>query len=446
MGEHFGTDGVRGIANRDLTVQLSVRIARAAATVLRREGGKRPCVVVGRDTRISGDMIEAALIAGFCSAGADVISLGVFPTAGVAYLARVLDVDAGAVISASHNPYEFNGIKFFSHQGYKLPDAVELEIEALVEESGNLDHPEGDMLGRRLDAGDARDLYWQYLRDLVPEGLQGLRLVIDCANGAVSDIAPRLFRELGAEVTCIHCEPDGLNINAHCGATHPEVVAKAVTTLGADVGLSFDGDADRLLLADELGRVVNGDRIMALAGKALYACGKLPGGVVVGTVMSNLGLERALEQMGMQLVRTQVGDRYVLEQMQLMGATLGGEQSGHLIFLDHATTGDGLVTALLTLKILRESGKTLSQLANLFTDYPQQLINVTVDSVKGWDEDPAVREIIAAAEADLGSTGRVLVRPSGTEPKIRVMVEALETAKVDHWCAGIADAIRLACC
>ncbi len=446
MGEHFGTDGVRGIANRDLTISLSLRIARAAATVLRREGGKRPCVVLGQDTRISGDMIEAALIAGFCSAGADVISLGVFPTAGVAYLAQILDVDAGAVISASHNPFEFNGIKFFSHQGYKLPDAVELEIEALVEDSGPLDHPEGAMLGRRRDAGDARELYLQYLRALVPAGLHGLRLVIDCANGAVSDIAPTLFRELGAEVTSIHCAPNGLNINAHCGATHPEVVGQMVIELGADVGLSFDGDADRLLMADEHGRVINGDRIMALAGQALHAAGKLPGGNVVGTVMSNLGLERALERMGMKLIRTQVGDRYVLEEMQKLGATLGGEQSGHLIFLDHATTGDGLVTALLTLKILRESGIPLSELADLFTDYPQKLINVTVDSVKGWDEDQAVRDIIAAAQADLGDAGRVLVRPSGTEPKIRVMVEALEPAKVEHWCTGIAEAIRLACC
>lgn len=442
MRELFGTDGVRGVANQDLTVHLSLRIARAAATVLRRSGDARPRVVIGRDTRISGDMIESAMIAGFCSAGADVIPLGVMPTAGVAYLARVMDVDMGTVISASHNPFEFNGIKFFSHEGFKLPDAVELDIESRVKATEHLDHPFGGLLGRRLAPGNAAERYLEYLHGLVPEGLAGLKLVIDCANGAVSDIAPALFRELGAEVTCIHCEPDGVNINAGCGATHPEVVAQAVREMGADVGLSFDGDADRLLLSDENGRVVDGDHIMAMIGGALHAQGRLPGGIVVGTVMSNLGLERALDSRGMRLVRTKVGDRYVLEEMLRLGAVVGGEQSGHIIFLEHATTGDGLVTALMVLKLLRDSGETLSGLSTVMSDYPQKLINVTVSSVRGWDEHEVIRTAIARAEADLGNEGRVLVRASGTEPKIRVMVEALQAEKVEEWCGYIATVIK----
>ena len=441
MRQLFGTDGVRGIANQDLTVNLSLRIARAAATVLRRSGGHRPCVLIGRDTRISGDMIEAAMMAGFCSSGADVISLDVCPTAGVAYLARMMDVDMGAVISASHNPFEFNGIKFFSHAGFKLPDLVELSIEEHVQNSENLEHPHGAELGRRRTTDDALAPYLAYLRALAPQGLHGLRLVLDCAHGAVSYIAPRLFHELGAEVTTLNCQPDGININAGCGATHPEVVARATREAGAHVGLSFDGDADRLLLADEHGRVVDGDHIMAFTGKYLHEQGRLPGGIVVGTVMSNLGLERGLQRLGLRLVRTQVGDRYVLEEMQRLGAVLGGEQSGHLIFLDHATTGDGLVTALLALTIMRETAKPLSELANLFSDYPQRLINVTVPSVKGWEEHAAIRQAIARAQVDLGEDGRVLVRASGTEPKIRVMVEALQQEKVDTWSTTIAEII-----
>ena len=440
--ELFGTDGVRGVANKDLTVHLCLRIARAAATILRRQGDGRPRVVVGRDTRISGDMIEAAMIAGFCSAGADVIPVGVLPTAGVAYLARVLDVDMGAVISASHNPFEFNGIKFFSHEGFKLPDTVEQEIEERVHATAHLDHPFGDGLGRRLPADGMVEQYNAYLRGVFPGSLAGMRLVIDCANGATSRFAPALFRELGAEVTALHCEPDGLNINTGCGATHPEVVALATGELGADVGLTFDGDADRLLLADELGRVIDGDRILAIAACALHAQGRLPGGVVVGTVMSNLGLERALVDKGMQLVRAKVGDRYVLEEMQQLGAMLGGEQSGHVIFFDHATTGDGLVTALMVLQILRDTGMPLSALADVMSEYPQKLINVTVPSIKGWDEHEIIRNVILAAEHDLGDNGRVLVRASGTEPKIRVMVEAFEAEKVEHWTSYIAEVIQ----
>ncbi|HEY3416560.1 MAG TPA: phosphoglucosamine mutase [Armatimonadota bacterium] len=442
MRELFGTDGIRGIANKDLTVNLSLRIARAGATVLRRCGDCRPRVVVGRDTRISGDMIEAAMIAGFCSAGADVVPAGVIPTAGVAYLARTLDVDLGAVISASHNPYEFNGIKFFSHEGFKLPDAVELEIEELVKSSSHLDHPTGAGLGRRLPGDESLDSYLGYLRNLVPLELSGLKLVIDCANGAVSSIAPALFRELGAEVIAINAEPDGLNINAHCGATHPEVVARAVVEQGADAGLSFDGDADRLLLADEKGGVVNGDHILAMTATDLHAQGRLPGGVVVGTVMSNLGLERGLATRGLTLLRAAVGDRYVLEEMQRVGGVLGGEQSGHLIFLDHATTGDGLVTALMTLRILRQRGESLSRLAGIIQEYPQQLINVTVPNNRGWEERDAIRRAIADAEADLADAGRVLVRASGTEPKIRVMVEAAQADKVERWANSLARVIK----
>ncbi len=442
MRELFGTDGIRGIANKDLSVHLCLRVARAAATVLRRTGGQRLRVVVGRDTRASGDMIEAAIIAGFCSAGADVIPVGVLPTAGVAYLARTLDVDMGVVISASHNPFEFNGIKFFSHLGFKLPDAVEQEIEERVNSTAHLDHPLGAEIGRRLPSEDAAGRYIDALRALAPGDIRGLRLVVDCANGALADIAPMLLRELGAEITALHCAPDGLNINTACGATHPEVVAQATRECGADAGLSFDGDADRLLLADETGRVIDGDHILAIAAQALHAQQRLPNQVVVGTVMSNLGLERALERLGLRLARTQVGDRYVLEEMQRLGAVLGGEQSGHVIFLDHSTTGDGLVTALLVLRILRDAGVPLSVLANVMQPYPQQTVNVTVASNKGWEEHAEIRRAIDAATRELGDTGRVLVRASGTEPKIRVMVEAQQAEAVEHWTVRIARVIE----
>ncbi|MEI7833993.1 MAG: phosphoglucosamine mutase [bacterium] len=440
--ELFGTDGVRGVANQELSVHLSLRIARAAATVLRRQGDARPCVVMGRDTRISGEMIAAAMTAGFCSAGADVIDMGVMPTAGIAYLAQVLDVDLGAVISASHNPFEFNGIKFFSHEGFKLPDDVELAIEERVNSTEHLDHPLGDKIGRVIPAGDNAEKYLDYLRKLAPDGLAGLHLVVDCANGAASHIAPALLRELGAKVTEIHCEPDGININEGCGATHVDVVMNAVKELGADAGLSFDGDADRLMMADELGQKMDGDHIMAMVGYILHQQGKLACDCIVGTVMSNLGFERALQQMGIEMVRTQVGDRYVLEEMQRRGAAIGGEQSGHLIFLEESTTGDGLVTALVVLSMLRASGKKLSYYHDMMKDYPQKLINVTVTSVKGWETHADIMNAIAAAETDLGTEGRILVRASGTEPKIRVMIEALDQAKVDHWTPLIADIVK----
>ena len=441
MRELFGTDGVRGVANQDLTVHLCLRIARAAATVLRRQGDARPRVVMGRDTRLSGDMIEAAMIAGFCSAGADVIPVGVIPTPGIAYLARMLDVDMGVVISASHNTFEFNGIKFFSHQGFKLADAVEHEIEIKVQSTEHLDHPIGEDLGSREVVGETAGRYRTYLRGLAPANLAGMRIVVDSANGAVTGLATGLLRELGAEVIDLHCAPDGRNINDGCGATHPDVVACAVREQQAHIGLSFDGDGDRLMLSDETGRVVDGDHIMAITARALAAQGKLAGNMVIGTVMSNLGLERALANMGMTLVRTQVGDRYVLEEMMARGAVLGGEQSGHIIFLDHATTGDGLVTALVMLGILRDAGEPLSALASIMQTYPQQLINITVASTKGWDAHEPIRQAIDAANQDLGDEGRVLVRASGTEPKIRVMVEALHADKVAHWTPYIAKVI-----
>jgi len=437
----FGTDGVRGVANQELTVHLALRLARAAATVLRRQGDGRPRVVIGRDTRVSGDMIEAAMIAGFCSAGADVLSAGVIPTAGIAYLARELDVDMGAVISASHNPFEFNGIKFFSHQGFKLPDDVELAIEAKVESTEHLDHPLGADLGRRLpDPGLIRQ-YIDELRRLAPPSLAGLKLVIDCANGAASAIAPALFRELGAEVITIHDTPDGMNINDGCGATHPEVVGRAVVEHGADAGLSFDGDSDRLMMTDERGRVLDGDHMLAIAARAMLDAGTYRGGDVVGTVMSNLGLERTLAGMGLRLARANVGDRYVLEMMQELDVPLGGEQSGHLIFLNHSTTGDGLITALMMLGILRNSGERLSTLADIMPTFPQKLINIPIAAGARWNENATILRAIADAETDLGADGRVLVRASGTEPKIRVMVEALRTEQVARWTERIAGVI-----
>jgi phosphoglucosamine mutase len=438
MRKLFGTDGVRGVANKDLTVTLSLRLARAAATVLRRLGDNRPTVVIGRDTRISGDMIETAMIAGYCSAGADVIPVGVIPTAGIAYIVRQLDVDMGVVISASHNPFEFNGIKFFSHKGFKLPDEVEENIEEYVESNSTLDHPLGEKLGRIRGEINAGKLYMDYLLGLSPDGLKGLKLAVDCANGAASNWAPKMLRELGAEVIVINDQPNGLNINTNCGATYPQVVGDFAKAIGADAGLSFDGDADRLLMSDEMGNVIDGDFIMAMTARDLLSQGKLAGNMVVGTVMSNLGLERALEKMGCKLIRTQVGDRYVLEEMQKLGAVIGGEQSGHVIYLDHATTGDGLVTALMMCNMLKRDGRKMSELSKVMETFPQKLVNITVKSVKGWQEKTEIAEAVAIAEEDLGSEGRVLVRASGTEPKLRIMIEALCEDKVEKWSNYIA--------
>ncbi len=427
MGRLFGTDGIRGIANADLSTELVDRVGRAAVHVL--AGGTRGRFALARDPRISGDLLEAALAAGICSAGADVLRLGVLPTPGVAFLARHLDVHAGIVISASHNPVEDNGLKFFAPTGFKFPDAVEDRIEALVEDTTPVPRPTGRDVGRISEVPDAEDRYLAYLAPLAHGSLRGWRVVVDCANGATSRIAPRLWERLGATVIPIHASPDGTNINAGCGSTHPEVIQAAVVEHDADVGFSHDGDGDRVIAADRRGRLVDGDVIMGIMALHRAARGQLPGNLVVATVMSNLGLEVALRAAGIRLERVRVGDRYVLERMLETGARLGGEQSGHVIFLDHATTGDGLVTALQLVNVLHDSGRPLDELAAPFQRYPQVLLNVRVAAPERWADDPEILAAIASAEQRLDGRGRVLVRASGTEPLVRVMIEC-EAAQV----------------
>lgn len=435
MGRLFGTDGIRGVANADLSTDLADRVGRAAVHALL--GGGRGRFAVGRDPRISGDLLEAALTAGVCSAGSDILRLGVLPTPGVAYLARRLGVDAGIVISASHNPVEDNGIKFFAPTGFKFPDAVEDRIEALVEEAASLPRPIGGAVGRILAVPDA-DAAEQYLASLVGLArarLSGWRIVVDCAHGATSAIAPRLWEQLGATVIAVCASPDGTNINAGCGSTHPRVIQEAVVAHRADIGFAHDGDGDRVIAADRLGRLVDGDTIMGITALHRAAQGQLPGNLLVATVMTNLGLEVALRDAGIRLDRSRVGDRYVLERMLETGARVGGEQSGHVIFLDHATTGDGLVTALQLVNVVLESGRSLEDLASPFQRYPQILLNVRVVTPERWENDAEILEAVARAERHLMGRGRVLVRASGTEPLVRVMTESTDAQvalKVAH--------------
>jgi len=436
----FGTDGIRGLANTELTVELAVGLGRAGAAVLARQCGRRPRMLVGRDTRRSGDLLEAALAAGAMSVGADVVRLGVATTPAVAHLVRVLGLDAGAVISASHNPAPYNGIKFFSRDGFKLPDALEDEIEALLPVAADLPRPSGPDLGRAEDRGGELERYVDFIAGLAGD-LSGLRLVCDCANGAASALAPAALRRAGATVEAIAASPDGGNINDGCGSLHPQRLARAVADVGAQAGFAFDGDADRLIAADEHGGIVDGDGIMAVLACDLLARDELPGGAVVATVMSNLGLELCLRQRGARLLRTRVGDRYVLEAMRAGGYGLGGEQSGHIIFLGHHTTGDGLTTAALLARLLRRSGRPLSELAAVMPRLPQVLQNVRVARQEAPETRPAIVAAIAAAQRALGERGRVLVRPSGTEPLIRVMVEGEDEALVRSSADSISAAV-----
>lgn len=421
MGQLFGTDGIRGVANTELTPEFTVGLGRAVIRTLREEGIARPVVAVGRDPRASGEMLEAALVAGLCSAGGDVLSLGVVPTPGVAYLTGALGAHSGAVISASHNPVGDNGIKFFGADGYKLTDAEEDRIEELLQLSDE-DRPTGANIGRLRDASDAVGGYVDHLVASSRARLDGLRVVVDCANGSASSVAPAVLRALGAEVTAIHAEPDGTNINAGCGSTHPEVVAAATVELGADLGLAHDGDADRLIAVDHTGAIVDGDVILAVLAAHLHEERGL--GTVVTTVMTNLGFKQAMSSLGIQVVETKVGDRYVLEAMRAGGHPIGGEQSGHLIFLDHATTGDGVLSAVQLLGTVASTGKPLRELAGVMRRLPQVLINVRDVDRRALDGSQAVWDAVAREEAQLGGSGRVLVRPSGTEPVVRVMVEA----------------------
>lgn len=443
----FGTDGVRGVANRDLTALLAMRLGMAGGHLFRtaalaqadashRESGIRTQVIIGRDTRLSGDMLEAALAAGLAARGVDVVNVGVVPTPAVAQITLAHSAAAGVVISASHNPYEDNGIKFFGANGKKLPDSVEEEIERLLDALDTLPRPTGGDIGRVVETREPVADYVARVeatvRDMGPRPLAGLRLVMDCANGAAYELAPQIFHDLGADLTVLHDQPDGVNINVQCGSTRPQEMAETVRRLGANAGLAFDGDADRVMLADEHGAIVDGDRMMAILALHLHAAGKLPGNVVVATIMSNVGLEQALGAEGITLHRTDVGDRYVAEAMQSLGAAIGGEQSGHILLPYLTPTGDGLVTALQVLAIMRATGKPLSALAGVVQSHPQLLKNVRVKSKLGWREDSDIQQAIAVGEQQLGNAKWLSVRPSGTEPLIRVMAQGTDKATVEN--------------
>ena len=440
MGRLFGTDGVRGVANSQLTSDLAFRLGQAGAYVLSKEH-PHPRIVIGKDTRISGDMLEAALIAGICSVGADVLRVGVLPTPGIALLTRTLDVSAGVVISASHNPVQDNGIKFFASTGYKLPDAIEDEIENIVlSDEKPWEVPIGGEVGRVIEINDAGRRYMDFLKGTVGR-LDGLKVVLDCANGAASYVGPVVLRELGVEVISICNTPDGVNINACCGSTHPEQLQRAVLEHGADLGLAMDGDADRLIVVDEQGNIIDGDFIMVICALFQKEKRKLAQNSVVVTVMSNLGLHLALKGAGITIYETQVGDRYVMEELLRTGAKLGGEQSGHIIFLDHNTTGDGLLTAFHLLAVVKERQVPLSQLASQMLRLPQVLINATVQHKERLMQDERVLAKVKQAKLTLGDQGRVLVRPSGTEQLIRVMVEGSDQLKLKELAQGVIDII-----
>lgn len=441
----FGTDGVRGEANVVLTAELAYQLGRAAAYVLKRDGipGKENAMVIGKDTRISGDMLEASLIAGICSTGVNVYQAGVIPTPGVAVLTRMLNSMAGVVISASHNPYQDNGIKFFSPLGTKLPDEVESAIEAVIADGlKDVPSPSGAEIGRVIAYPEGAEKYSDFLQRKVDGDFGGLRVVADCANGAASFIAPKLLRSLGADLTAISCRPDGININNNCGSTHLEQLQKAVQEQQADLGIAYDGDADRLLAVDQNGRVVDGDRLLLIFGSYLEKQGLLKEDTVVITVMSNMGLKIALKEKGIKTLETKVGDRYVIEGMKESGAVLGGEQSGHIVFGLDNTTGDGILSSLKLLQIVKQSGKTLAELADEMEQYPQILINVRVKDKNGWEEKAEIREAIETAQAELADTGRILVRASGTENLLRVMVEGKQQEQIERLANQIADVVK----
>ncbi len=447
--QYFGTDGIRGKTNAGvMTAAIAMKVGQAAGKRFLR-GAHRHRVVIGKDTRLSGYMIENALVAGFTSVGMDVVLLGPMPTPGVAMLTRELRADVGVMISASHNPYEDNGIKLFGPDGFKLSDADELAIEALLGEEQEL--APSNLIGRARRIDDARGRYIHAVKSALPDDvrLDGLKIVVDCANGAAYQVAPSAMWELGAEVVAIGVNPNGTNINDKCGSTHLDLVKESVVASGAHIGIALDGDADRLIVVDEQGKTVDGDQIMALLATQLAARGELRGGGVVATVMSNLGLERYLHGQGLTLERTKVGDRHVLERMKAGGFNLGGEQSGHMILLDHATTGDGTIAALQVLAALVKSGQRASELLHLFDPVPQLLKNVRFaggqsSSARAPLEDANVQAVIAAAEAQLAGKGRLVIRPSGTEPVIRVMAEGDDAAEVEQVVEAICTAVKAA--
>ncbi len=445
MKKLFGTDGVRGIANVDpLTTEMVMQVGRAAAFLFK-DAKRRHRIVIGKDTRLSGYMIENALVAGICSMGVDVLLVGPLPTPGIAFITASMRADAGVVISASHNPYQDNGIKFFSRDGFKLPDEMELRIEELVfSDKLNDLRPTATEVGKAFRIDDAQGRYIVFLKNTFPRDLdlQGLKIVLDCANGAAYKVAPAVLTELGAEVITLGVSPDGTNINAGCGSLHPEVMAAAVREHGANLGMALDGDADRVIFVDEHGEEVDGDHVMAICATEMLKRGGLAKNTLVTTVMSNVGLDAALRKAGGSMVRTAVGDRYVVEEMRANGYNFGGEQSGHMIFLDHNTTGDGMVSALQLLAILQRSGKPLSELASVMTAFPQVLVNVAVASRIPVDDIPGLSEAVERIEGKLGESGRVLLRYSGTEPLLRVMIEGEDQAQIEAYAKELAELIR----
>jgi len=448
MGKLFGTDGVRGVANiAPMTAEMILEIGRATAYVCKRHHAHRHRVVIGKDTRLSCYMLESALTAGFCSMGVDVFLVGPMPTPGIAYITRSMRADAGLVISASHNPYQDNGIKIFSRTGFKLPDAEEDEIEELVTTGQIRDiRPTAREIGRAKRIEDAIGRYIVFCKNTFPENLslEGMKIMLDCANGATYKVAPIIFSELGAEISAINTEPNGLNINDNCGSQHPAGLQDLVRQNGADLGLAFDGDGDRMIPVDEKGEVITGDHVMAICARSLKEQDKLKNNLVISTVMSNFGFGLALRDMGIEQGVSKVGDRYVLEMMQARGAVLGGEESGHIIFLDHHTTGDGIISALQLLAAMRRSGRTLSELAKVMKLSPQKMINVEVKSKPPLEKVEEIQKAIIAAEAALKGKGRILVRYSGTQAMCRVMVEGPSEEMTERLCNSLAEVVRAA--
>lgn len=446
MGKLFGTDGVRGIANVELTNELAYKLGRVGAYVLtKQDHHTKSRLIIGKDPRVSGDMLESALIAGILSAGCDVIKVGVVPTPAIAYLVRHLKLDAGVMISASHNPAEYNGIKFFNAEGFKLSDEIEEEIEGYILGGKDIEiEPSGIKIGRKTEVYKANDLYSEFVASTIDTDLEGLHIAIDCANGAASEVAVTTLRALGAKVDAFHHIPDGININLNCGSTHTEVIGDIVRKGGYDLGLAFDGDADRCLAVDEKGQLVDGDKIMAICAIELQKANMLKDQTVVSTVMSNIGFEEALEKRGMKALRTKVGDRYVLEAMRENGYVLGGEQSGHIIFLNHNTTGDGLMTAVKLLAALKKSGQKMSELAGVMQVYPQVLKNARIKNEykKTYMSDEVIAARIKAVEEAFHGKGRVLIRPSGTEPLVRVMIEGDDQSLLEAYAAELVELIE----
>ncbi|WP_442766541.1 phosphoglucosamine mutase [Mitsuokella multacida] len=445
MARLFGTDGVRGEANVTLLPEMAYRLGRAATIYFGKESEEQPLIIIGRDTRISGEMFESALTAGICSAGGRAMLAGIIPTPAIAYLARKHKAKAGIVISASHNPFHDNGIKFFGGDGYKLPDAVEDELEAIVhqlETDDNYPRPTAEHIGHIEYRTDLLNQYMEFVLSTCKERFDGVKVVLDCANGAAYEAMPKILRRLGANVKVIHALPNGTNINDGCGSTHLESLQKAVLENGADFGIAHDGDADRCLCVDEKGQVIDGDHILVMCAMDMMKEGKLPYNTVVTTVMANIGFHQAIKKAGGRAEITKVGDRYVLENMLKNGYKIGGEQSGHIIFTDYSTTGDGLITALQVPSSLKRSGRKAPDLTALMTTYPQLLVNVKVATKEGWETNEAIKEAIAEGDKELGENGRILVRPSGTEPLIRVMAEGPDQAQLDRICHAIADVVK----